>query len=398
MATGTGGHGTTPRRPARRGAAARPGAKARAGSSRPAPKTNALRQAAAAARTAKDRRAGRSLRRMLVLASIFVLLAITLVPTLRSYLRQQGDIEALREQVAGQRVTVEELQREQARWNDPAYVEQQARERLKFVKVGDSSYTVIDGDPKRPGPLAWRPRRGTSRTTPGMASCGSRPRWPTGVPRRRRPRQPQTGRTSMSTERPEAATQTDLDAVQAQLGRVPRGVAAVAHRCPCGHPDVLKTEPRLPDGTPFPTTFYATCPKLTGAISTLETSGLMREMTERLAQDADLAARYAAAHEDYLRRRAALGEVPEIQGVSAGGMPTRVKCLHVLVAHSLAAGPGVNPSATRRWRCSATGGPADPACPRRRGPRRDPGGCDRLRHELHPALGRRRGPLIRDAH
>jgi hypothetical protein len=106
---------------------------------------------------------------------------------------------------------------------------------------------------------------------------------------------------------------------------------------------VLTTEPRLPDGTPFPTTFYATCPKLTGAISTLETSGLMREMTERLGQDADLAARYAAAHEDYLRRRTVLGEVTEIEGVSAGGMPTRVKCLHVLVAHSLAAGPGVNP-------------------------------------------------------
>lgn len=147
----------------------------------------------------------------------------------------------------------------------------------------------------------------------------------------------------MSTERPEAATQADLDAVQAQLGRVPRGVAAVAHRCHCGHPDVLTTEPRLPDGTPFPTTFYATCPKLTGAISTLETSGLMREMTERLGQDTDLAAGYAAAHEDYLRRRAVLGQVPEIEGVSAGGMPTRVKCLHVLVAHSLAAGPGVNP-------------------------------------------------------
>jgi hypothetical protein len=147
----------------------------------------------------------------------------------------------------------------------------------------------------------------------------------------------------MSTTRPEAASQADLDAVHAQLGRVPRGVAAVAHRCPCGQPDVLTTEPRLPDGTPFPTTFYATCPKLTGAISTLETSGLMREMTERLGQDPDLASRYAAAHDDYLRRRAALGEVAEIVGVSAGGMPTSVKCLHVLVAHSLAAGPGVNP-------------------------------------------------------
>jgi hypothetical protein len=138
-------------------------------------------------------------------------------------------------------------------------------------------------------------------------------------------------------------TRADLDAVDAQLGRVPRGVVAVAHRCPCGRPDVLTTEPRLPDGTPFPTTFYATCPKLTGAISTLESQGVMREMTERLATDEDLAAAYAAAHEDYLARRAALGSVPEIEGISAGGMPTRVKCLHVLVAHSLAVGPGVNP-------------------------------------------------------
>jgi hypothetical protein len=117
----------------------------------------------------------------------------------------------------------------------------------------------------------------------------------------------------------------------------------VAHRCPCGHPDVLTTEPRLPDGTPFPTTFYATCPKLTGAISTLESQGVMREMTQRLADDPDLAAAHRAAHEDYLARRGALGEVPEVAGVSAGGMPDRVKCLHVLVAHSLAAGPGVNP-------------------------------------------------------
>jgi uncharacterized protein len=138
-------------------------------------------------------------------------------------------------------------------------------------------------------------------------------------------------------------TRADVEAVQTQLGRVPRGVAAVAHRCPCGRPDVLKTEPRLPDGTPFPTTFYATCPKLTGAISTLESTGLMREMSDRLTEDADLAASYSAAHQDYLARRAELGRVEEIEGISAGGMPTRVKCLHVLVAHSLAVGPGVNP-------------------------------------------------------
>lgn len=117
----------------------------------------------------------------------------------------------------------------------------------------------------------------------------------------------------------------------------------IAARCACGCPTVVRTLPRLPDGTPFPTSFYATCPRLTSAIGTLENSGMMREMSQRLTEDADLAERYAAAHEDYLRRRAELGEVPEIEGVSAGGMPTRVKCLHVLVAHSLAAGPGVNP-------------------------------------------------------
>jgi hypothetical protein len=69
----------------------------------------------------------------------------------------------------------------------------------------------------------------------------------------------------------------------------------------------------------------------------------MREMADRLAADPELAARYRAAHEDYLRRREAVGHVPEIAGVSAGGMPGRVKCLHVHLGHALAAGPGVNP-------------------------------------------------------
>lgn len=135
----------------------------------------------------------------------------------------------------------------------------------------------------------------------------------------------------------------DVEAVRRQLGREPRGVVAVAHRCPCGAPDVVETAPRLPDGTPFPTTYYLTCPRASGAVSTLESSGLMREMSERLADDDELATAYAAAHADYLRRRATIAEVPELADVSAGGMPTRVKCLHVLAAHALAAGPGVNP-------------------------------------------------------
>ena len=133
----------------------------------------------------------------------------------------------------------------------------------------------------------------------------------------------------------------DLAAVAAQLHRAPRATRAVAHRCSCALPDVVETSPRLEDGTPFPTLYYLTCPRAASAIGRLESSGLMRQMTQRLADDADLAARYEAAHRDYLARRDAIE--PLGTGVSAGGMPTRVKCLHVLVAHSLAVGPGVNP-------------------------------------------------------
>jgi hypothetical protein len=140
----------------------------------------------------------------------------------------------------------------------------------------------------------------------------------------------------------------DEQAIAAQLGRPPRGIHAVGHRCPCGHPDVVSTEPRLADGTPFPTTFYLTCPRAASMIGTLEASGLMREMTERLGEDEELAAGYERAHESYLAARARIAEesgldVPEIAGVSAGGMPARVKCLHVLAGQALAQGAGVNP-------------------------------------------------------
>ena len=134
----------------------------------------------------------------------------------------------------------------------------------------------------------------------------------------------------------------DEAVIEAQLGRPPRAIHAVGHRCPCGNPDVVVTEPRLGDGTPFPTTFYLTCPRAVSMIGTLEASGLMKEMSDRLETDPELAAAYAKAHEAYLEFRESIGHVPEIGGVSAGGMPTRVKCLHVLAAQSLAQGRGVN--------------------------------------------------------
>lgn len=138
-------------------------------------------------------------------------------------------------------------------------------------------------------------------------------------------------------------TADDESAITRQLQRRPRGVHHVAYRCPCSRPAVVATYPRLPDGTPFPTTYYLTCPRATSACSTLESQGMMAEMAARLREDPELAAAYETAHLAYLRDRERLGDVPEIAGVSAGGMPSRVKCLHSLVGHSLAAGPGVNP-------------------------------------------------------
>lgn len=148
---------------------------------------------------------------------------------------------------------------------------------------------------------------------------------------------------SRAEQTPAATSATDRATVAAQLGRAPRAIRGVAHRCPCGNPDVIETSPRLPDGTPFPTLYYLTCPRAASAIGTLEASGLMSEMTERLLGEPDLARRYRAAHDAYLGRRDEIEPVAETAGISAGGMPTRVKCLHVLVGHSLAAGPGVNP-------------------------------------------------------
>jgi uncharacterized protein len=139
----------------------------------------------------------------------------------------------------------------------------------------------------------------------------------------------------------EPVNHADREAIAAQLGRPPRAVRSVAYRCPCGLPSVVQTSPRLADGTPFPTLYYLTCRRLTGLVGRIEASGAMREMTERLAADPQLARAYQAAHESYLAERDALE--PLGTQVSAGGMPGRVKCLHVHVAHALARGPGVNP-------------------------------------------------------
>lgn len=142
-------------------------------------------------------------------------------------------------------------------------------------------------------------------------------------------------------------SQADAAAVALQLGRPPRGLLSVAHRCSCGLPDVVQTAPRLPDGTPFPTLYYLTCPRAVAAVSRLEAGGLMRQMTERIAAERPLRQACLAAHQDYLARRDQAARVAGVEPLppgtpTAGGMPDRVKCLHALVAHELAV-PGASP-------------------------------------------------------
>ena len=139
----------------------------------------------------------------------------------------------------------------------------------------------------------------------------------------------------------EPVTDHDRDLLTRELGRPPRGLLAVAYRCDHGVPAVVQTAPRLPDGTPFPTMFYLCCSALNSAVGRMESVGVMREMTAQLAADPDLAARYRSAHESYLQMRNQLDDLGI--AVTAGGMPDRVKCIHVLVAHALAVGRGVNP-------------------------------------------------------
>lgn len=160
----------------------------------------------------------------------------------------------------------------------------------------------------------------------------------------------------------------DAATVAAQLGRPLRGQYSVAHRCRCGLPDVVQTAPRLPDGTPFPTLYYLTCPRASAAAGRLEASGVMTTMTARLSADEDLRRSCQAAHLDYLARRdeaaRACGVQPLPAGTqSAGGMPARVKCLHALMAHELAV-PGANPLGREAVESAGDWWAAGPCVPR----------------------------------
>jgi uncharacterized protein len=134
---------------------------------------------------------------------------------------------------------------------------------------------------------------------------------------------------------PEAGP-TERRLIQAQIGRDVRGSVAVAARCRYGLPAVVRTAPRLPDGTPFPTLYWLACPAARVAVGRLEAAGWNARLTERVVAEPDLARAHAGAHASYLAQRDAMDRLEGDPGV--GGLPGRVKCLHALYAHHVATG------------------------------------------------------------
>lgn len=131
------------------------------------------------------------------------------------------------------------------------------------------------------------------------------------------------------------ADQVDEAVVARQIGRPVRGRSAVAHRCAWGLPTVVRVDPRLPDGTPFPTLFWQTCPALRSQVGRLEGTHSMVAVNERLDTDPDFAAAHRDAQERYRDLRGQFGD-PLPGNPYAGGNPKYVKCLHVHAGHALA--------------------------------------------------------------
>lgn len=82
---------------------------------------------------------------MVIMLSLVVLGAWVLVPTLGTYIDQRQKIAALEVSVKVSAQEIEALKQEQKRWEDPAYITTQARERLYYVKPGEVVY-LVDND------------------------------------------------------------------------------------------------------------------------------------------------------------------------------------------------------------------------------------------------------------
>ena len=136
----------------------------------------------------------------------------------------------------------------------------------------------------------------------------------------------------------------DRAIVARQLGRQPRAFGRVVVRCPSGLPAVTEQLPYDPDGEPFPTTYYLTCPHLVAAVARLEAAGGVERWSAAVASDSELAASLERATEEQREvRRALAGDSRGTDdgasldlGIGGSRSPSHLKCLHAHVAYALA--------------------------------------------------------------
>ena len=292
-----------------------------------------------------------------MLAVVVCAIALSLAYPVREYIAQRRQIDQLQAQSQATTAELARLRAEAQRLNEPAYIEQQAQDRLHMCLPGASCYVIIGGRPTgvssavaAAASTPWYERlwHSVRQADQGSAGEGSTSQGSTGqgsthhgrpVKARRMPDDP-----AGAGDTAEAGMQRWSESSSAvRLG----GCVGWRTAAPAGGLTWWRRRPGWTDGTPFPTLFYLTCPRAVAAVSRLESGGLMRDMQQRLAAEPALRAAQQAAHRDYVQRRsaaaAAAGVEPLPPGMqSAGGLPDRVKCLHALVAHELAV-PGANP-------------------------------------------------------
>jgi cell division protein FtsB len=104
--------------------------------------------------------------RAMVLVLVLSVLTISYASSLKAYFQQHSQIEDLRSQISSSQSSIDRLESEKARWQDPAYVRQQARARFGYLMPGQTSYVVIGEDGR---PLAAQSTLSDPRTSAAAA-------------------------------------------------------------------------------------------------------------------------------------------------------------------------------------------------------------------------------------
>lgn len=86
--------------------------------------------------------------RALILVLVFVMLGLSYASSLRIYLNQQHELAVAEQEISDRSAQIDQLESNLAKWDDPAYVRAQARDRLGWVLPGETGYRVIGEDGK----------------------------------------------------------------------------------------------------------------------------------------------------------------------------------------------------------------------------------------------------------